>query len=235
MKAAPRLVQHYGEGPGVPGAGARTEAPQERLSALLGGIAAGDRAALAALYDETSPVIFGLLRRVLGAGAEADEALVEVYACVWRKAASYRPGGVNAFTWLVSTALACVSGRGRPAAAEVGPAGPPGRADESVTEAGGAEALPAHVGVAAARAREAFRRLDPKQREALQQSYFYGPGRLEAALGLSTREAREVVSSGLRSYARMLGGASAGEDESRAEAGGPFRPQRQFSDSSNRP
>lgn len=228
-------MQHYGDGPAIEGGGARTEAAQERLSALLGGVAAGDRAALATLYDETSPFIFGLLRRVLGAGAEADEALVEVYSCVWRKAASYRPGGVNAFTWLVSTALASVSGRGRSGAAEVGPPEPSGPSDETVAWAGGAETLPAHVGVAAARAREAFRRLDPKQREALQQSYFYGPGRLEATLGLSTREAREVVSSGLRSYARMLGGASAGEDESRAEAGGPFRAQRQFSDSSKRP
>lgn len=187
-----------GVGPDRPAGGALACASRERLSGLLAGVAAGDRAALEALYDETSPVIFGLLRHVLGAGGAAEEALVELYSRVWREAATYRPGRASALAWLVSAALECAAGRGRSDAADVAPVG------EASRPSGETATLPAYIDAEAARAREAFRRLDPKQREALQLSYFHGPRRIESALGLSTRGARVLVSSGLRSYAEMF-------------------------------
>ena len=184
-------------------------ASQERLAGLLARVAAGDGAGMAALYDETSPFIFGLLRQMLGAGA-AEEALVEVYSCVWRKAASYRPGSVSVLAWLVSTARESVSGRGRPAAAGGPPHEPRQQSAEAATVEGGGETPHAFADAEAARAREAFRRLDPKQREALQLTYFHGPGPLEAALGLSAREARTLLIEGMRSYAKMFRGAPNG-------------------------
>ena len=205
MKAASQLRHDEGDGSDRPAGGVATCASHERLSELLAGVAAGDRAALASLYDETSPFVFGLLRHVLGAGAEAEEALVELYSCVWREAAAYRPGRLSALAWLVSAALECAARRGRSEATldahAVEPLRPSG---EAAADADAAGTLPAYIDAEAARAREAFRRLDPKQREALQLSYFYGPGRTEAALGLSAREARGLASSGLRSYAEMF-------------------------------
>lgn len=195
--------------------GAGLCASQERLSALLGSVAAGDGAGMASLYDETSPVIFGLLRHMLGAGAEADAALLEVYSCVWRQAAAYRPEKGSALAWLVSKALECVSERGR--VVEVAPADEPPRPSAEAA-AGGAGTLPAYIDAEAVRAREAFGRLDPEQGEALRLSYFHGTGRLEATLGLSARETRALVSRGLRSYAQMFRGMPA--DKSRREANG---------------
>lgn len=208
VKATSQLAHVQGGGSNGPGGVAGAGASQERLSALLAGVAAGDGGALASLYDETSPFVFGLLRRVLGAGAEAEETLVEVYTCVWRGAAAYRPERASALAWLVSTALECVARRGR--AAEGARAAEP-FAPSAGPCAGEDGALPSRIDAEAARAREAFRRLEPKQREALQLSYFHGPGRLEAAMGLSSREARALVSVGLKSYAEMFKGAPAGE------------------------
>lgn len=202
MKASLQLGRVGGGGSDSPAGGALTCESHERLAGLLAGVAAGDRAALASLYDETSPVIFGLLRQVLGAGAEAEETLVEVYSCVWRKASAYRPGRTSALAWLVASALECAKGRGRPDAAEDAPDAEPLRTAAEAAE--GAGKLPAYIDAEAARAREAFGRLDPRQRDALQLSYFHGPARTEAALGLSTVEARALVSNGLRSYAEMF-------------------------------
>lgn len=207
MKAASQLGHEDGGGPDRPAGGALTCASRERLAGLLKRVAAGDREALASLYDETSPFVFGLLRHVLGAGAGAEETLVEVYSCVWRKAGAYRPGEASALAWLVSAALECVRGRGRPGASEETVADEASKASGGTNA--GAGALPAYIDAEAARAREAFGRLDPKQRDALRLSYFYGPSRTEAALGLTEREARALVGEGLRSYAEMFKAARA--------------------------
>lgn len=202
MKAASQPGRVDGGGSDGPAGGALPCASHERLAGLLAGVAAGDRSALASLYDETSPFIFGLLRQVLGAGAEAEETLVEVYSCVWRTAATYRAGKASALAWLVASALECVKGRGRPGAAGGAAADGALRTDGGAAE--GAGTLPAYVDAEAARAREAFGRLDPMQRDALQLSYFHGPARIESALGLSAVEARALVGDGLRSYAKMF-------------------------------
>lgn len=191
----------------MPARGAETCAPRERLSALLAGVAAGDGAALAALYDETSPFIFGLLTRMLGAGAAAEKTLVEVYSCVWREAASYRSGVVSPLAWLVSKARGCALRKDRPRAA----VGRPREASKQfgAASAGGAEKVPAPV--ESARAREALSGLGPEQRKALQLSYFYGPGRVEAALGLTTEEAKSLISDAVRTYSKNFKGTAADE------------------------
>jgi Sigma-70 region 2 len=52
-------------------------------------IAAGDQAALSALFDETSPLVFTVALRILGFRADAEEVVVDVYSQVWRTAAKY--------------------------------------------------------------------------------------------------------------------------------------------------
>lgn len=183
--------------------------PHQRLSAMLARVAAGDEAGMAALYDETSPTIYGLLTHMLGAGSAAEEALVEVYSCVWRQAASYRAGSVSPAAWLISTARECALRKtGTVAAAD-----PPREASEQFgtasTGAGGAESSPSNA--AGRRARAALRALGAEQREALRLSYFSGLRQVEAAFGLSTAEARSLVRDALKGYAKIFRGVVSNE------------------------
>jgi RNA polymerase sigma-70 factor (ECF subfamily) len=70
------------------------------LSGLLRGVAAGDRAALARLYERSSAKLYGICLRLLGSEAEAEEVLQETYLTVWRKAAAFDPTRASAITWL---------------------------------------------------------------------------------------------------------------------------------------
>ena len=55
--------------------------------------AAGDRAALAALYDRYGVLVFSLVVRVLGEGMAAEEVTQDAFLAVWRRAVS-RPWSV---------------------------------------------------------------------------------------------------------------------------------------------
>lgn len=74
---------------------------RQRLSAALVSVAAGDRAALKQVYDQTSAKLFGLCLRILGDRSEAEDVLQEVYVTVWRRAGAFDPArGVSPITWL---------------------------------------------------------------------------------------------------------------------------------------
>jgi RNA polymerase sigma-70 factor (ECF subfamily) len=70
------------------------------LAALLRGVAAGDKTALARLYERSSAKLYGICLRLLGSEAEAEEILQETYLTVWRKAAAFDPSRASAITWL---------------------------------------------------------------------------------------------------------------------------------------
>jgi RNA polymerase sigma-70 factor (ECF subfamily) len=82
---------------------------------LMGRTAAGDREAFASLFDRHSPVVLGLLVRVLGSRSEAEEVLQEVFLQVWRQASRYEPGRSTPRGWMLvlarSRALDCVRSR----------------------------------------------------------------------------------------------------------------------------
>ncbi len=68
---------------------------------LMGRIAAGDREAFARLFDRHSPVVLGLLLRVLGSRSEAEEVLQEVFLQIWRQAERYEPGRSTPRGWML--------------------------------------------------------------------------------------------------------------------------------------
>ena len=80
------------------------EARNQAWAALIGRVAGGDPDALTALYDATNRLIFGLLLRILGNSATAEEVLFEVYAQVWRQAARYDARRGNPVSWLITMA-----------------------------------------------------------------------------------------------------------------------------------
>ena len=70
------------------------------LVPLLTGIAAGDRSALAALYQRTSAKLYGICVRLLPSEADAQDVLQDVYLTVWRKAGLYDQAKASPITWL---------------------------------------------------------------------------------------------------------------------------------------
>jgi RNA polymerase sigma-70 factor (ECF subfamily) len=88
--------------------------PEESLSArpeqdeldaeLVRATARGDERAYASLYDRYSPILFGLLLRILHSRAEAEDVLQEVFLQVWQQARSFDQSRGRAFTWLVTLA-----------------------------------------------------------------------------------------------------------------------------------
>jgi RNA polymerase sigma-70 factor (ECF subfamily) len=74
------------------------------LEALVARCAAGDAAALRALYQNTSAQLFGVLKRILLRADLAEEALQDVYVSIWRNAKEYRASKGAVFTWMTSIA-----------------------------------------------------------------------------------------------------------------------------------
>ena len=61
----------------------------------------GDQAALAELYDKTSPMVYGLMVRIMGEGLAAQDALVEAYEKAWNRIHSFDPQMSGLLSWLV--------------------------------------------------------------------------------------------------------------------------------------
>lgn len=78
----------------------------EELASLIERVAEGDASALAAFYDSTSRLVFGLILGVVGNRFVAEEVIVDVYKQVWQKAAAYRADQGAPLAWLMSLARA---------------------------------------------------------------------------------------------------------------------------------
>ncbi len=72
--------------------------------ALIKRVAEGDQSALAALYDATNRVVFGLVLRILNDRSTAEEVLLDVYTQVWRQAALYDRKRGAPLAWLMTIA-----------------------------------------------------------------------------------------------------------------------------------
>jgi RNA polymerase sigma-70 factor (ECF subfamily) len=77
---------------------------REDWSAFIARIARGDETALAALYDESSPLIYGIILRIVGNPADAEETTADVYAQVWRAAPTFDAAKSNPAGWLTMMA-----------------------------------------------------------------------------------------------------------------------------------
>lgn len=69
-------------------------------AALVKRIADGDESAFATLYDTTCGLIYGLLLRMLGNSAAAEQVMAAIYQEVWERAAVYDERE-KPMTWLV--------------------------------------------------------------------------------------------------------------------------------------
>ena len=71
---------------------------------LVRRVARGDSAAFEELYDELSPAVHGLARRVVRDPARAEDVTQEVFLEVWRKATRFDEGLGKARTWVMTIA-----------------------------------------------------------------------------------------------------------------------------------
>jgi RNA polymerase sigma-70 factor (ECF subfamily) len=77
---------------------------RKNIEILIGRIAIGDNAALAALYDATSGKLFSVCFRVLKNRSEAEDTLQDVYLRIWAIADRYAVTGHSPMTWLITVA-----------------------------------------------------------------------------------------------------------------------------------
>jgi RNA polymerase sigma-70 factor, ECF subfamily len=149
------------------------------VAILISDVAAQNRAAFRDLYAATSAKLFGVLLRMLGERAEAEDALQEVYTRVWLRAGRYEPTRARGMTWLIAISrnLAIDRLRARPEA---------GIGDEAVIDA-----LPdLSAGVEqriiasdqARRIAECFRTLEADKAAAVQGAYLSGLSYADLAL-----------------------------------------------------
>jgi RNA polymerase sigma-70 factor, ECF subfamily len=75
----------------------------EEAAVLIGKIREGDVSSLAALYDKTGCLLFGLILKILGDRGLAEETLLDVYTHIGKEAASCDTGHLP-IEWLLSVA-----------------------------------------------------------------------------------------------------------------------------------
>jgi RNA polymerase sigma-70 factor (ECF subfamily) len=85
---------------------------QRRWVILLEKISTGDQSALDAIYQDTSPLVFGLILRIVTDRSSAEDVLLEVFKQVWREAALFDAQQAEPLEWILtiarSRAIACL-------------------------------------------------------------------------------------------------------------------------------
>jgi RNA polymerase sigma-70 factor (ECF subfamily) len=72
--------------------------------ALVRSVAAGDQAALHALYERAHRVVFTLIVRITANRETADEVTLDVFHDVWRRASRYQEAGGTVLGWIMNQA-----------------------------------------------------------------------------------------------------------------------------------
>jgi RNA polymerase sigma-70 factor (ECF subfamily) len=168
---------------------------------LVARVGAGDRAAARLLVARHVDKLLALARRMLGDGAEAEDAVQDTFLKLWIHAARWQPGGAKFETWLFRVAInACydrlrkrghVSLDEAPEAADPGPS--PERALQNIELSKSLQ--------------KALDALPPRQRAAILLCHYEGRGNVDAAeiLGISVEAMESLLSRGRRALRARLG------------------------------
>ncbi len=152
---------------------------------LIAQTAQGDQAALATLYDRTSPQVYGLIFKILDNREAAEEVTLDVYTQVWRQAHSFDRSRGAPGAWLMTLARTRAIDRYRASAAERGKFESLDAASFFASD--GPDPEEELAGMERQQlVRQALKTLSPEQREAIALAYFYGLSQSEIAdkLGL---------------------------------------------------
>jgi RNA polymerase sigma-70 factor (ECF subfamily) len=153
---------------------------EQEWAGFLARIAVGDQSALAELYDVSSAKVFGLTMKVLGDRAAAEEATLDVYTQVWRRAATYDADRGTSGSWLMTLAKNRAIDRFRSSYLERGWQVPLDQAAELPGNDATTEQYSA--GMERQRlVREALASLSVEQRQAIALAYYWGLSHSEIA------------------------------------------------------
>jgi RNA polymerase sigma-70 factor (ECF subfamily) len=156
------------------------------LQRLLSRIGLGDRKAFRALYDATSPSLFGVAVRILNRRDRAEEVIQDAFVNVWQRAASYSSAASQPMTWLT----AIVRNRALDVLrAESARPTEPLHDDEDGEDHGPADERPDPLGlleraVDEARIRNCLGDIQGSQRQCLALAYYHGLSHSEVAAQL---------------------------------------------------
>lgn len=157
----------------------------DAITELIKKVEMGDASALMTLYERTSPLLFGATVRILGERAAAEEALLDAYTQIWKRAALRNPA-TPALEWLLESARASALARtlwGGDRRSQ----SPPSEGNPIAT------VTPERQN----RARRALESITPFQREVLELAYFSGitcdaiAARIRKPLGAVKSHARQ--------------------------------------------
>lgn len=71
------------------------------IEGLISKIARGCESALSKLYDKTSGLVYGLIRKMLSENEEAEEVALDVYMQIWNNAVTYKSDKSKPLTWIM--------------------------------------------------------------------------------------------------------------------------------------
>ena len=156
---------------------------QVLLNECIRRTATGEEQALAALYDQTSHLVFGLALRILEDTADAEEVTLDVYTQVWKSARDFDPRRGNAMAWLIMLTRSRAIDRLRSGA---------GRKEREeplqwIPEIPSSAECPEQASILSQRqrwVRAALEALPPEQREAIELAFFSGLSHAELAARL---------------------------------------------------
>ncbi len=168
---------------------------------LVARVGAGDRAAARLLVARHVDKLLALARRMLGDGAEAEDAVQDTFLKLWTHAARWQPGGAKFETWLFRVAInACydrLRKRGTVSLDEAPESPDPGLSPERVLQ---------NVELSKS-IQAALDALPPRQRVAILLCHYEGRGNADAAeiLGIGVEAVESLLSRGRRALRASLG------------------------------
>jgi RNA polymerase sigma-70 factor (ECF subfamily) len=191
-------------GQAAEGAGERSGDGDE---VLITAIVAGDRGALARLYDRYAPTLLAVGKRMLGNRREAEDLVHDVFLESWRRAGDYDPARGTVKTWLLVRLRSRALDRHRAASGAPISIDGSGRVDEPVAEGEDPALAPDRAAV-----RRALAALSDEQRTVLELGYFHGLSSSEIALreGLPIGTVKSRVATAL---AKLRAGLNPGSTE----------------------
>jgi RNA polymerase sigma-70 factor (ECF subfamily) len=174
-------------------------------SELINRLRSGDQSALATLYDESSPLVYGLIFRILGNTADAEEVTLDVYKQIWKTARDYDPARGSVLAWIVMLARTRAIDRQRHASTRT-------RVEQPMEDSGRWRATsPGPEEQMAAsetqrRLRLALGALADEQREAIELAFFSGltHSELSAHLGAPLGTVKTRIRQGMLKLRREL-------------------------------
>ncbi|MBC9225063.1 sigma-70 family RNA polymerase sigma factor [Aeromicrobium sp. 636] len=180
--------------------------PPEALAPLLKRCGLGDEYAFADLYDQVSPRIFGLVKRIIRDPAQSEEVTQEAFLEIWRQAARFDLARGSALAWMMTIAHRRAVDRVRSVEATSTRDVEYGHRHQAVEYDSTSEVVQSRMD--AQRVRKAMGSLTDTQRQAIELAYFRGCTHTEVAtmLGVPLGTAKSRVRDGLIRLRDTIGG-----------------------------